>query len=149
MSSRQALGLWLIAVLCLLANLGVPAPTSAEDWPQWRGPNRDGISTEKNLLKEWPADGAPKVVWQVDSVGVGYSSVVVKDGRVITQGDLNGVEHVIALNADDGNAIIRGSNIESRAPPSGGVSIRRLRVGLLHLQSRNSLVGLYLNFGHT
>ena len=96
MSSRRTFSPWLVTVLCSLASLGAPALTRAQDWPQWRGPNRDGISTEKNLLKEWPAGGAPKVVWQVDNVGVGYSSVVVKDGRVVTQGDLNGVEHVIA-----------------------------------------------------
>ncbi len=105
MSSRQAFGLWLVAVLCFLASLGAPAVTSAQDWPQWRGPNRDGISTEKNLLKQWPVGSAPKVVWQVDNVGAGYSSVAVKDGRVVTQGDLNGVEHVIALNADDGSLL--------------------------------------------
>ncbi|MDP7304456.1 MAG: hypothetical protein QGG09_15230, partial [Pirellulaceae bacterium] len=63
MSSRQAFGLWLVAVLCFLASLGAPAVTSAQDWPQWRGPNRDGISTEKNLLKQWPVGSAPKVVW--------------------------------------------------------------------------------------
>lgn len=105
MSFRQALGLWLIAVSCLAANLGTASFSNAEDWPQWRGPNRDGISTEKNLLKQWPQGGAPKVVWQVDGVGAGYSSVAVKDGRVITQGDLDGVEHVIALNADDGSLL--------------------------------------------
>jgi outer membrane protein assembly factor BamB/Ca2+-binding EF-hand superfamily protein len=95
----------LVAVLCSLASLGVPALTRAQDWPQWRGPNRDGISLEKNLLKEWPTGGAPKIVWQVDNVGVGYSSVVVQDGRLVTQGDLNGVEHVIALNTDDGSLL--------------------------------------------
>lgn len=47
-------------------------PSKAGDWPQWRGPNRDGISVETGLLREWP-EGGPKVVWQVDSVGVGYS----------------------------------------------------------------------------
>lgn len=105
MSSRQAFGSWLIAVLCLLASFAAPAESPAEDWPQWRGPHRDGISAEKNLLKQWPAGGAPKVLWHVDNVGAGYSSVAVKDGRVITQGDLDGVEHVIALNADDGSLL--------------------------------------------
>ena len=79
-------------------------PSKPGDWPQWRGPNRDGISLETGLLREWPADG-PKVLWQVDSVGVGYSSIAIKDGRIFTQGDLDGVEHVIALNAADGKTI--------------------------------------------
>jgi outer membrane protein assembly factor BamB len=42
------------------------------------------------------------LLWNVDSVGVGYSSLVVKDGLVFTQGDLAGVEHIIALDAKDG-----------------------------------------------
>ena len=74
------------------------------DWPQWRGPNRDGISSDTDLLKEWPAEG-PEQLWQIDSVGVGYSSLAVKDGRIFTQGDLGGVEHVIALDAKDGKIL--------------------------------------------
>lgn len=59
---------------------------SAEDWPQWRGPNRDGISTEKGLLSEWPEEG-PELVWEVKKgIGRGYSSVAVADGRVFTIG---------------------------------------------------------------
>jgi outer membrane protein assembly factor BamB len=79
-------------------------PAKPGDWPQWRGPNRDGVSAETGLLKEWPKEG-PKVVWHVDSVGVGYSSLAVKDGRIFTQGDIDGVEHIIALNAADGKTL--------------------------------------------
>ncbi|MBT4867958.1 MAG: polyvinylalcohol dehydrogenase, partial [Planctomycetaceae bacterium] len=53
------------------------------DYPQWRGPNRDGKSAETGLLKEWPEDG-PAVVWKVDNVGAAYSAVSVADGRVFT-----------------------------------------------------------------
>ena len=76
----------------------------SEDWPQWRGPNRDGHSTETGLLKEWPKDGPP-VVWTVENVGVGYSSPTVANGRIFTLGDLEGVEHVICLNAKDGSLV--------------------------------------------
>jgi FOG: WD40-like repeat len=79
-------------------------PSGDGDWPQWRGPNRDGISSDKGLLKEWPKEG-PAKLWQVDSVGVGYSSMAVKDGRIFTQGDLNGIEHIIALDAKDGHTL--------------------------------------------
>ncbi len=78
------------------------APTG--DWPQWLGPNRDGISTEQGLLKEWPPEG-PAIVWHVDSVGVGYSSIAVKNGRIFTQGDLDGVEHILALDVTDGQVV--------------------------------------------
>ncbi|MBN1673082.1 MAG: PQQ-like beta-propeller repeat protein [Kiritimatiellae bacterium] len=51
------------------------------DWPQWRGPNRDGISAETGWLASWP----PALVW-TQSVGMGYSSVAVSEGRVYTHG---------------------------------------------------------------
>lgn len=76
----------------------------ADDWPQWRGPNADGVSLETGLLKEWP-EGGPRVLWQVDSVGVGYSSIAVKEGRIYTLGDLDGVEHILCLNVRDGQLI--------------------------------------------
>jgi outer membrane protein assembly factor BamB len=51
----------------------------AADWPQWRGPNRDGKSAETNLLKSWPQEG-PKLVWESDKAGTGYGSpAVIKD----------------------------------------------------------------------
>jgi outer membrane protein assembly factor BamB len=75
-----------------------------QDWPQWRGPNRDGVSEEKGLLKEWPG-GSPKLLWQVDRAGVGYSSLSVRGGRLYTQGDLHGVEHLICLDASDGKIV--------------------------------------------
>lgn len=78
--------------------------TFAADWPQWRGPNRDGCSAETGLLKQWP-DGGPKVVWQVDSVGAGYSSVAIKGDQIFTQGDLDGVEHIICFSAKDGSTL--------------------------------------------
>lgn len=88
----------------LACTLLCTAVCPAEDWPQWRGVNRDGRSLDKGLLAEWPDDG-PAVVWQVDSVGVGYSSIAVADGRIFTLGDLDGVEHVICLSEKDGSVI--------------------------------------------
>ncbi len=63
-----------------------PLTSPAADWPTWRGPKRDGISTEKNLLGEWPA-GGPALAWKAIGCGVGYSSVSVAKGRVFTMGD--------------------------------------------------------------
>jgi len=94
----------LVAAGLLAGNVVAQVPSKPGDWPQWRGPHRDGISLETGLLREWPKEG-PTVVWHVDSVGVGYSSLALKDGRIFTQGDLDGVEHVIALNAADGKRV--------------------------------------------
>lgn len=97
-----------IAAVCALAmstsHCVAQVPSKPGEWPQWRGPNRDSISTDKGLLKEWPADG-PKLLWQVNSVGVGYSSIAIKDERIITQGDIDGVEHIIALDLKDGRTL--------------------------------------------
>ncbi|HZZ72779.1 MAG TPA: PQQ-binding-like beta-propeller repeat protein [Pirellulales bacterium] len=49
------------------------ALVQAADWPQWRGPHRNGISAETGLLHEWPTAG-PKLVWQVKDVGDGFST---------------------------------------------------------------------------
>ncbi|RYD62447.1 MAG: polyvinylalcohol dehydrogenase, partial [Verrucomicrobiaceae bacterium] len=54
----------------------------AEDWPQWRGPSRDGISQEKGWLDQFPSQG-PQVAWQT-TVGLGFSSIVVGNGKAFT-----------------------------------------------------------------
>jgi len=56
------------------------------EWPQWRGPNRDGVSTESGLLKDWPQDG-PKLLWESTGFGTGYSSVAISGGKLYTMGD--------------------------------------------------------------
>ena len=68
------------------ADLTVPRPTGdpAKDWPQWRGPLRDGIARGVNLAPEWTAERAPRVVWS-EECGKGYSSVSVAGGRVYLQ----------------------------------------------------------------
>jgi outer membrane protein assembly factor BamB len=53
----------------------------ADDWPQWRGPQRNGISQEKGLLKEWPKDG-PKLLWKLGDIGSGYSTPAVVGDRL-------------------------------------------------------------------
>jgi len=75
-----------------------------DDWPQWRGVNRDARSAETGLLKEWP-EGGPMVVWTIEDAGVGYSSVSVVGGKIFTMGDLNGVEHILAFDEKTGKRL--------------------------------------------
>lgn len=77
---------------------------NAEDWPQWRGPNRDGISKETGLLKSWPAEG-PKLVWKTTGLSEGFSSLAVVKGRIYTQGQRGDQEYVMALDAATGKKI--------------------------------------------
>ncbi len=74
------------------------------DWPQWRGANREGISTETGLLEQWPEKG-PKLLWKANGIGVGFSSVSVVDGRIYTMGDGADNSHVFCLNATSGKII--------------------------------------------
>jgi outer membrane protein assembly factor BamB len=59
----------------------------AADWPQWRGPDRDGICAETGLLKSWP-EGGPKLLWEMTGLGTGYSSLAIVDGKLYTMGDI-------------------------------------------------------------
>ncbi len=73
-------------VLSLL--MGTLPMLTAADWPQFRGPNRDGVAPDKGLLNEWP-EGGPKLLWKSDFVGQrGYSSVAVAGDLVVTMGDV-------------------------------------------------------------
>jgi len=86
-----------VAVSCLVV--------VAADWPQWRGPHRDGVSSETGLLKEWP-EGGPKLIWQVQDVGDGYSTPAVVGERIYLLGS-KGMddESVYCLSAGDGKTL--------------------------------------------
>jgi outer membrane protein assembly factor BamB len=74
------------------------------DWPQWRGPNRDGKSKETGLLKQWPADGPP-LAWKTKGAGRGYSSFAVANGRLFTMGLRGDSEFVIAFDVTTGKEV--------------------------------------------
>ena len=74
------------------------------NWPQWRGPNRDGISKETNLLQSWP-EGGPAKVWTANGLGLGFSSVSIAAGRIFTMGDRSGAQFVIALDEQTGKEL--------------------------------------------
>jgi outer membrane protein assembly factor BamB len=67
----------------------------AVDWRQWRGPHRDGKSTERHLLKSWPT-GGPKLLWSVQGLGKGYASLAISKGTVYTTGMIDGQGFIFA-----------------------------------------------------
>ncbi len=81
------------------------AQTKNADWPQWRGPERTGISQEKGLLKQWPKEG-PKLLWQVNDIGDGYSTPSVVGSRIYLMSN-RGMENefVQALSTKDGKVL--------------------------------------------
>jgi outer membrane protein assembly factor BamB len=88
-----------LALLVLLTPIA-----AAADWPQWRGPNRDGVSKETGLLKEWPKDGPP-LRWKATDIGTGYSTPAVVGGRVYLQTTVGNEEFALALNEADGKEV--------------------------------------------
>ncbi len=66
------------------------------DWPQWRGPNRDGVSAETGLLREWPA-GGPPLAWKISGLGAGFSSVAIVGGKIFTMAGRKDGQYVVAL----------------------------------------------------
>ncbi|MDX1944424.1 MAG: PQQ-binding-like beta-propeller repeat protein [Pirellulaceae bacterium] len=84
----------------LLVSLLLPALLAA-DWPQWRGPNRDDVSTETGLQSEWAANG-PSRLWLSKDVGIGYSGFSVVGDTLYTMGAKADGEHLIAVNVADG-----------------------------------------------
>ena len=99
---------WPLRALCC-ALLAAPlaahaAKNETQDWPSWRGPNRDAVSTETGLLKEWP-EGGPPLAWRIEGIGRGMSSVAIADGRIYTMGERNGGCDLIALELDGGKEL--------------------------------------------
>ena len=71
-------------------------PVVAADWPQWRGPQRDGISRETGLLDAWPA-GGPRQIWKTEGLGQGYAALAIAQGKLFTQGQRGDRQFVLAL----------------------------------------------------
>src|SRR5262249_29284143 len=80
------------------------APSGPADWPQWRGPERNGLSKDTGLLKQWPPSG-PRQSWSISNLGEGFGSIAVKDDRIYMQGTSASASVVFCLNRADGKAI--------------------------------------------
>ena len=81
-----------------------PAATTEPDWPQWRGPDRNGISKETGLLKSWPATG-PKKLWSLKDLGDGYGAVSIKGDRIFLQAGKGSDSTVYSFNRTDGKTV--------------------------------------------
>jgi outer membrane protein assembly factor BamB len=68
-------------ILFCIVCMAFAASAMAQDWPQYLGPDRNSTSPQKNLLRVWPADGGPEVLWTVE-VGLGNGGPIVRDGKV-------------------------------------------------------------------
>ena len=99
-----ALCLCLMAFGWPIASLAPRAAAPGGFWPQWRGPQRDGVSTETGLLQSWPAGGPPHL-FAATGLGAGFSSISIANGRIFTMGDLRDGQHVFGLDEATGKIL--------------------------------------------
>ncbi|MFQ5928886.1 MAG: PQQ-binding-like beta-propeller repeat protein [Acidobacteriota bacterium] len=152
MRFRLFFALLIALVLSGAAIVGMAAP----DWPQWRGPDRTGVSQEKGLLQEWPA-GGPPVVWSITGLGKGYGTVAIQRDHIFVQGTKGKDSVVFCLNRPDGKILwssALGTNLEQSrgGGPRGTPTVDGERVYILTengdlacLHTRDSSVIWYRN----
>ena len=93
MSRRFGLILFMFAIVA-----------SAADWPQWRGPGRDGKSADTGLLDSWPK-GGPQLLWKDQDLGEGFSGPAIVGDRLFIQGQQGGQQFVMAYDAHNGKQL--------------------------------------------
>ncbi|GAA4435715.1 PQQ-binding-like beta-propeller repeat protein [Bremerella cremea] len=88
----------LCAIAILLLGFAVPgfAAETAKDWPQWRGPDRDGKSSATGLISNWE-DQQPKLLWMGEGLGAGYASVSIVGDDLYTTGNFDDGQAVVAF----------------------------------------------------
>lgn len=91
-------GLWATLTAARVSAVEKPA---VADWPQWRGPQRDAVSSEKGLLSTWGEKG-PALAWQAKGLGAGFSSVSIHKGHIVTMGRRDGKLVLVSLSVKDG-----------------------------------------------
>lgn len=104
----------------MLSATAFPAAATADDWPQWQGPDRNAISKETGLLKEWPKEG-PATAWTVKGLGGGDGAPAVAAGTIYGMGIRGEDEVVWALSEKDGKElwVARLGAAFKQGPPQG------------------------------
>jgi outer membrane protein assembly factor BamB len=103
--SRASLQVWgfsIVSLAFVVSSVGLSA-----DWPNWRGPNYNGISDEAGWSTTWPEDG-PKIAWKT-SIGTGFASMAVSDGRVYAMGNIGDKDILYCFDEKTGKEIFRYS----------------------------------------
>ncbi len=86
-------------LLTLITLLNITLTANSQPVSQWRGPNRDGIFPDKNLLKIWPENG-PGLQWVNDSIGEGYGSVSAYNDTIFVNGRVDEISYVFAISKE-------------------------------------------------
>jgi len=106
--------------LATLALTGLATNLRAADWPNYRGPDHNGISKETGWTAQWPANG-PKVLWKA-KVGFGFATFTVANGRAYTTGNADNTDTVFCFDANTGAEVWKRSYpapLDPKAYPGG------------------------------
>jgi len=99
MKDKFILGVAAISMIITLAGFG--NELRAQDWPQWRGPNRDDVSKEKGLNLDW-SENKPPLLWVFRQAGAGYSSPTIVGDTLYCQGAADSIDFAFALDTKTG-----------------------------------------------
>ena len=83
-------------------------PSGPSDWPQWRGAERNGLSKDTGLLKQWPSSG-PQKSWTISNLGEGFGSIAIRGDRIYVQGTSVSASLIFCLNRADGKTVWSGA----------------------------------------
>lgn len=118
------------------------AASAAAGWPAWRGPNRDGKSADKGLVKTWP-EGGPKRLWSLSGIGTGFSSVSIGGGLIYISGHKGRQLYVTAIDMDGKVKWSKGVTPGTRKDPAGSRATATYDGGNLYLEAGTGVVGCY------
>lgn len=99
----------MLRICCLFVSLFIVASASSEDWPGFRGSQRDAISTEKGLLASWP-EGGPTLLWTITDAGAGLSGMAIAQDRLFTMGQFEDGQYVLCFNLKDNKLLWKQKN---------------------------------------
>jgi len=125
--------LFVCLVLPLLCG-GFAGSAYAEDWPNWRGPNHDGVSTETGLKTDWT--GKPTVVWDRE-LGASFSAAVFTGSKLYTCGTIDDQQTLLCLDAGSGRTLWRFPFEKHFNDSQGGDGARgtpTVREGMVYVQ---------------
>jgi outer membrane protein assembly factor BamB len=114
MNRRRIISGTLVALLISGAFADV---SDAQDWPQWRGIQRDAISPERGISNDWEAN-PPELMWTAEGLGSGYSGVSVAGDFIYSMGDFDDGQAVVAIDANS-RSVVWKTTLTDRTPQHG------------------------------
>ncbi len=124
----------LFRIIPFLAFLLFSIGLSAQSFKQFRGPQRNGIYAETNLLKSWPADG-PALLWKAEGIGNGYSSPIITNDRIYVTGEIDSIGYLFAFNKSGSLIWKKQTGLEWMENFTGARSTPTLVDGLLYVET--------------